>query len=87
MLQNVEVTRAGQAWQEASNVFAPGHDIMNWADPSDGRGILQLVEKVVKLLQGLAELSFPVLENFVPAVAYHLRLNLPAAFTQPRALT
>ena len=36
MLQNVEVTGAGRAGQEASNVFAPGHDIMNWADPSDG---------------------------------------------------
>ena len=27
-----------------------------------------------------------VLVNFVPAIAYHLCLNLPAAFTQPWAV-
>ena len=33
----------------------------------------------------LAKRWVPGLVNFVPAVAYHFCLNLPAAFTQPRA--
>ena len=35
--------------------------------------------------QSLAKRRTPGLVNFVPAVAYHICLALPAAFTQPRA--
>ena len=34
-------------------------------------------------VQGSAKRPFPGLVNFVPAVAYHFCLNLPAAFSQP----
>ena len=38
-----------------------------------------------RTLQGLANWRAQGSVNFVPAVAYHFCLNLPAAFTQPRA--
>ena len=34
-------------------------------------------------IQGSPQESFPGLENFVTADAFHLSLNLPATFTQP----
>ena len=34
-------------------------------------------------VQGIFIWPFPGLVNFVPAVAYHFCLNLPAAFSQP----
>ena len=34
-------------------------------------------------VQGISKRPFPGLVNFVPAVAYHFYLNLPAAFSQP----
>ena len=34
-------------------------------------------------VQGISIKPFPNLVNFVPAVAYHFCLNLPAAFSQP----
>ena len=34
-------------------------------------------------LQGSTKRPFPGVVNFVPAVAYHFCLNLPAAFSQP----
>ena len=36
-------------------------------------------------LQRWAKVDAPVLVNFVPAVAHHFCLNLPAAFSQPGA--
>ena len=36
-------------------------------------------------LQGSTNRRVPSLVNFVPALAYHFCLNLPAAFTQPKA--
>ena len=38
---------------------------------------------LVSYVEGLTIRPFPGLENFVPAVAYHFCLNLPAAFSQP----
>ena len=38
-----------------------------------------------RALHGSPKESFPGLVNFVTAVAYHLCLSLPAAFTQPGA--
>ena len=43
----------------------------------------QVVSVPFLSLQGWAKVSFPGLLNFVPAVAYHFCLNLPAAFSQP----
>ena len=37
----------------------------------------------VSYVQGTSKRPFPGLVNFVPAVAYHFCLNLPAAFSQP----
>ena len=34
-------------------------------------------------IQGISKRLFPGLVNFVPAVAHHLCLNLPEAFSQP----
>ena len=36
-----------------------------------------------RYIQGTSKRPFPNLVNFVPAVAYHLCLNLPEAFSQP----
>ena len=38
-------------------------------------------------IQRSAKVDVPGLVNFIPAVAYHSCLNLPAAFTQPGAPT
>ena len=38
-------------------------------------------------VQRLAKFGAPGLVNFITAVAYHFCLSLPAAFTQPGALT
>ena len=43
--------------------------------------------KSVELAAALSQPGNENLVNFVPAVAYHFCLNLPAAFTQPGALT
>ena len=47
--------------------------------------IFNKVKTVSKYLQGSAKRRSPGLVHFVPAVAYHFCLNLPAAFTQPGA--
>ena len=36
-----------------------------------------------KQIQGLAKRRYPGLISFVPAVAYHFYLAMPAAITQP----
>ena len=38
-------------------------------------------------IQRSAKVDAPGLVNFIPAVAYHFCLNLPAAFTKPGAST
>ena len=38
-------------------------------------------------VQRSAKVGAPGLVNLIPALAYHFCLNLPAAFTQPGALT
>ena len=43
----------------------------------------QRVREVLFILQRSAKVNAPGLVNFIPAVAYHICLNLPAAFTQP----
>ena len=41
--------------------------------------------KILGQVQGSTNRRAPGLVNFVPALAYHFCLNLPAAFTQPGA--
>ena len=45
--------------------------------------IFRFRKVILKMVQGSPKESFPGLENFVTAVAYHLCLNLPATFSQP----
>ena len=62
-----------------SNFFPHIHPI--WEEPF--RDFLKITRYC--LLQGSAKRWTPGLVNFVPAVAYHFCLALPAAFTQPGA--
>ena len=45
----------------------------------------KLSERATMYVQGSTNRRAPGLVNFVPALAHHFCLNLPAAFTQPGA--
>ena len=58
---------------------------LKWTPDSPIASMAMLMKTVKTHVQGSSNRRAPGFVNFVPAVAYHFCLNLPAAFTQPGA--